>query len=224
MKDAGNAGTQLRYLDFAGHRRFIGVQLLALTPELREHFGVPPEKGVMVSKVLDGTPAERAGIRVGDIIMAAGGAPIAASTELSRAVNATEPDSEVSLGVWRDEEEITLQVGVEQSSRMVVDVTKDLLQGHRAFMLSEDGPKALHLEQLGPDDPQLRQLTQIHVPRYEDLEETLEHLNEYFDSDEWRGRLKRIQTMDWEQVEHRMKTVERRLLELETALEEEENR
>ena len=60
----GKGDNALRYLDLGGHRRFIGVQLMSLTPELREHFGVPSEAGVMVSKVFEDTPAERAGIEI----------------------------------------------------------------------------------------------------------------------------------------------------------------
>ena len=44
-------------------RGYLGVGLTELTPELRTHFGVPEESGVMVSKVEPGSPAEKAGSR-----------------------------------------------------------------------------------------------------------------------------------------------------------------
>src|SRR5688500_12390489 len=45
-------------------RGYLGVGLTEMTPELRAHFGVPEEAGVMVSSVEDGSPADKAGLKV----------------------------------------------------------------------------------------------------------------------------------------------------------------
>ena len=44
---------------------YLGVELVDLTPELREHFGAPRDVGVMVGRVEPGSPAARAGLEVG---------------------------------------------------------------------------------------------------------------------------------------------------------------
>ena len=46
----------------------LGVSLTETTPDLREHLGADKDRGVLVSKVLSGMPAEDAGIEVGDLI------------------------------------------------------------------------------------------------------------------------------------------------------------
>ena len=54
-------GRPMQLVDLLGPRRYIGVQLITLTPELRRHFGVPDDRGVMVSKVIEDTPAALGG-------------------------------------------------------------------------------------------------------------------------------------------------------------------
>lgn len=74
-------------------RPLLGVQLTETTPELREHFGAGPDAGVLVSKVLSGTPAEKAGIRVGDMIVAVDGREIADVEDLVRELGRREGES-----------------------------------------------------------------------------------------------------------------------------------
>ena len=100
MKRLGDAGARL-------HRRhgggaFLGVQLSELTPELRIHFGVPDDAGVMVGKVVDDSPALRAGLEVGDIVTAVGDQPVASASALARAIRGNEDGATVVLEVWRD--------------------------------------------------------------------------------------------------------------------------
>ena len=47
-----------------GNRTYLGIEMIGLTSELREHFGVPPNIGVMVSKVQRESPAREAGIEL----------------------------------------------------------------------------------------------------------------------------------------------------------------
>jgi hypothetical protein len=84
-----------------GQRAFLGVQFSELTPELREHFGVPAAAGVMVSKVVEDSPAERAGVRVGDILTRVGEKDIASGRDLMKAVGHAEDGETVNLEIWR---------------------------------------------------------------------------------------------------------------------------
>lgn len=81
---------------------FLGVRLTELTPELREHFGVPDDVGVMVSKVVDDSPAQRAGIQVGDIITLVDSEEVASAGALSHAIGGHEEGDTVTLEIWRD--------------------------------------------------------------------------------------------------------------------------
>ncbi len=87
---------------FGGGGGFLGVGLTDLTPELREHFGVPAGAGVMVSKVIDASPAFRAGLEVGDIIASVDGETIAGGSALGKNIRSHEAGEEVVLNVWRD--------------------------------------------------------------------------------------------------------------------------
>jgi len=68
----------------------LGVQLVDTTPELRRHLGGSDERGVLVSKVLSGTPAQRAGIAVGDLIVSVDGKPVGSVEDLRAALEGHE--------------------------------------------------------------------------------------------------------------------------------------
>lgn len=81
---------------------YLGVALSDLTPELRTHFGVPDGVGVMVSKVLEDSPAMNAGIEVGDVITLVNGEDIRDAGELAKTIRAYESGETVLLEAWRD--------------------------------------------------------------------------------------------------------------------------
>ncbi len=106
------------------HRRhgggaFLGVQLSDLTPELRTHFGVPEDAGVMVGKLVDGSPAFRAGLEVGDIVTAVDGEPVASASALARAIRGHEDGNTVVLEVWRDGQMQKISATLEERERRV---------------------------------------------------------------------------------------------------------
>lgn len=90
---------------FHGYHRgkggFLGVQMTELSSELRTHFGVPEDAGVMVSKVVDDSPASRAGVQVGDVISAVDGEAVSSSRSLARAIGSREDGEAVILEIWR---------------------------------------------------------------------------------------------------------------------------
>ncbi len=81
---------------------FLGVQLTDLTTELRVHFGVPEDAGVLVSKVVEDSAAARAGIEVGDIISLVDGKSVTSARSLSGVIGGHEEGEAVTLEIWRD--------------------------------------------------------------------------------------------------------------------------
>ncbi len=67
-------------------RGWIGVTAIELPPALREHFGAPEEAGVMVSAIEDGSPAQIAGIELGDVVYRVEGLDITSYAELKRRI------------------------------------------------------------------------------------------------------------------------------------------
>ena len=90
------------YSIHAGKGGFLGIQLTDLTPELRIHFGVAEDEGVMVAKTVDDSAAFRAGLAAGDIITSVDGETVSSSRDLTQAIRSREEGESVSLEVWRD--------------------------------------------------------------------------------------------------------------------------
>lgn len=81
---------------------FLGVATTSLTPELRHHFGAPEGAGVMISQVVDDSPAFAAGLRVGDILTAVDGEPIHREIDLLQQIRRRDEGDSVSLDLVRD--------------------------------------------------------------------------------------------------------------------------
>ncbi len=94
-------------------RGYLGVLIQNLSPELAKQFQVPNAKGALVAQVISGSPADEAGIQVGDIIVSFNGKHIQDSTQLRNLVAATKPDEKVNLTVLRNgkEQNLTVTVG-----------------------------------------------------------------------------------------------------------------
>lgn len=83
-------------------RGFLGVLPGNLTPELAESFGLDKPEGAIVNQVTAGMPADRAGIRHGDIILKVNGAPIRSAADLRLRISQTAPGSEVQITLQRE--------------------------------------------------------------------------------------------------------------------------
>jgi len=94
-----------------GSRAMLGVQLVETTPELREHLGGTDDAGVIVSKVLAGTPADQAGIQVGDLILSVNGDDVKNSRELRNGLHDKAGET-FDIEVVRDGQRRQLQVTI----------------------------------------------------------------------------------------------------------------
>jgi serine protease Do len=83
-------------------RGYIGALIGTLTPELAPQFGAKDVKGALISQVTPGGPAEKAGLKMGDIVTAIEGKPVTTGDELTMAVIARSPGSNVTLDIVRD--------------------------------------------------------------------------------------------------------------------------
>lgn len=104
-------------------RGYLGVSLTDLTPELRAHFGVPEGEGVMVSRVESGSPAEKAGIKVGDILTSIDGGDIATSWDVRSKVRDYNDGQQVPVEVWRDGRAQNMNLTVVQKERPEIDLS-----------------------------------------------------------------------------------------------------
>jgi serine protease Do len=99
----------------------LGVAIQEVTKELADSFGLSRTQGALVASVEKGTPAEKAGIEAGDIILKFDGKPVLQSSDLPRMVGSTKPGVRAPVQVWHKgtTKELTVTVGEMQDERAV---------------------------------------------------------------------------------------------------------
>src|SRR5438128_3319774 len=96
-------------------RGWLGVSIQPLTPELAKSFGAKDGKGVLLSEVVGDSPAAKAGLKPGDILLEFEGRPMEGPGDLQRAVGLASPDRTAKVKVWREQTEKTFEVKVGQA-------------------------------------------------------------------------------------------------------------
>jgi serine protease Do len=98
-------------------RGWLGVSIQPLTPDLAREFGTRDAKGVLVNEVVPDSPAARAGIQRGDILVEFDGKRLEGPGDLQRAVGLSAPDRVAKLKVWREQKELAIEVKIAQAPR-----------------------------------------------------------------------------------------------------------
>jgi periplasmic serine protease, Do/DeqQ family len=93
-------------------RGWIGVEPRDITPELAENLQLSQKSGVIIAAILKNGPADKAGMKPGDILLAVGEKPIANMTEMFNMIALLEPGSKVGLTVSRNGKDVPLEVTV----------------------------------------------------------------------------------------------------------------
>ncbi len=91
----------------------LGVVVQNVTPDLAKALGLSEDKGALVAVVYKDFPADKAGVKTGDVIVRYDGRAVENAARLHDIVAATAPDTEVKLGIIRNgkEETLTARVG-----------------------------------------------------------------------------------------------------------------
>lgn len=91
---------------------WLGVQIQDLTPELAEYLGVEDQKGALVGKVIKGSPADKAGVKEGDVIRKFNHKVVEDSKDLLNKVMHTEVGKEIELEVVREKKKLSFKVKI----------------------------------------------------------------------------------------------------------------
>ena len=102
-------------------RGYLGVSIQSLTPDIAEWFGVASGHGAVIAEVLEGSPAERAGLEKDDVVLRLNGQPVNDAAALRSRVATSSPDSELVLEILRGGEtrEKTVRLGRLESDEIV---------------------------------------------------------------------------------------------------------
>ena len=98
-------------------RGWLGISMQVVTPAIARAAGLPAAEGVLVAQVTPASPAERAGLRSGDVITAFGGKTIRTTRDLALAVAETTAGRAVDVAVMRDNRRQTVSVRIQSQEQ-----------------------------------------------------------------------------------------------------------
>jgi serine protease DegQ len=100
-------------------RGWIGIESQDITPELADSFGLARKSGAIVAGVVRGGPADKAGMRPGDILLSVAGKPVASTSEMLNLIAQLAPGGKAKMTVMRKNHEATLDVTVGRRPQQV---------------------------------------------------------------------------------------------------------
>ena len=112
------------------------MQVQNVDDDLANSFGLESQNGALVADVLHDSPAERAGIEVGDVIIGYDNQAIANAKELSKLVGASDSGDKVTLGVIRGAKEIDLNVVLGDAETQIASVGSEQQLGDLGMTLA----------------------------------------------------------------------------------------
>jgi membrane-associated protease RseP (regulator of RpoE activity) len=177
-------------------RGFLGVQLIDITEPLRKHLGAPEKNGVLVGEVEKDSPAEKAGIQVGDVLVSVDGEGVAWSGEVGRQVRQKKEGDMAKIELVRDGRSLSVDVAVAERD------------AKRRVMRRIEGPEGRGIE--------------IDIEGLDDLGPmiagpAMDHAREAMRMAEGKMQMRMERTQE---MEKRLQELERKLQELQKKLEE----
>jgi serine protease Do len=122
-------------------RGWLGVTIQPLTPDLAKQFNIGDEKGVLVGDVVENSPAEKAGIERGDVIVEFDGKKVEDVTSLRNMVANTLPDKEVAIKLIRKGNPKTVNVKIAEMPAEIQTLSKTF----------DNQLKGIHVQGLNPE-------------------------------------------------------------------------
>lgn len=91
-------------------RPWLGIMGLSLSKDFSSYYGVPLSEGVLVTRIVEGSPADEAGVRPGDIIVALDDVPVKKIEKLLSEINKKKAGEKINLTVYREGFEYAIKV------------------------------------------------------------------------------------------------------------------
>lgn len=176
----------------SSRRGYLGVELVEITPDLRSHFGAPRDAGVMIGSVEPGSPADKAGLLVGDVITAIDGGAVDSTWQLRHHIRGLKDGETTALEVVRGGKSRSLTATVVERERREVDL-QPLLR-----LKKGEGPEVLELDG--------RRMGAV-----------LKEMQDHFASPQFRDRMRSLGDLESD-LQKRLQELETRMQALQTEL------
>jgi C-terminal processing protease CtpA/Prc len=95
----------------------LGVSYTEIEGQLASYFKSPKDTAVLVNSVVEGSPADKAGIKAGDLLIKVGTTPVLDGSDLQEAVRGLESGKPAGVTVWRDGRSVELQVTIAEERK-----------------------------------------------------------------------------------------------------------
>ncbi|HEY4449031.1 MAG TPA: DegQ family serine endoprotease [Steroidobacteraceae bacterium] len=110
----------------------LGVSMYTVTPDIAHSLGLPSAVGALVSQVVEGSPADHAGIRTGDVITSVNSQPVKSNSELRNTIGLLRVGDKVDIGLLRDGKPLRV-------TAVIADTTTELTGGPASIHKSFEG-------------------------------------------------------------------------------------
>ncbi len=144
-------------------RGYIGVQIQAITPEIADSLGLRDRNGALIAETQANTPAAKAGLRSGDVIVSVDGNRVENPRELSRRIASLGPRRQTQIGFVRDGREQTAAVQLEALPERTADARsggatqgQPDADGQRLGLRLAPGADGVEVSEVEPGSPAAR--------------------------------------------------------------------
>jgi serine protease Do len=143
--------TDLGRIFAMANRKYIGVYLDELTPELSEHFGLKEGTGLLVTKFTEKSPAREAGLKVGDVVFKVDGVRVETVAKLSEIIQDKTKGDKVKVEFLRDKKALSLDIAVGEEERTgffesAPETSGDLFRSYARSSRTDESPSATRPE------------------------------------------------------------------------------
>lgn len=131
---------------------YLGVSIKEIPEDVLEAYGWKDKRGVLITEVVDKSPAEKAGLKEGDVITEFDGKPVDDTNDLTRFVRRCEPGSEVQVKIMRQGKAQTIKVAIGKLRRYYphISVGPLVLLSFTPYRFFLGGRLGLQVQNLNP--------------------------------------------------------------------------
>jgi len=156
----------------------IGITMTPLTEQLGDYFGVKDGEGALITEVLKGATAEKAGLKAGDVIIAVDGDQVYDVSDVAKAVGDKDVDESVKLTIIRDKKQMNLSVVVADDDRSPRRWGRRDIDGLRGMNFFAPRMRGLHHGGAGDNMPDMDELREDRAQLRKELDQLRRELDE----------------------------------------------